>query len=144
MTLDLHARKSRASSTSRPKSHAFAGDGARHQGNASTSAKVMVVSPDVGGVVRARGLAKAQQHVAGDHRQAPRTAGESEVMNVNRAMSPDILHSDRRHRVPAARLVNAAEALMANGARTSTPTSPTACCPAAPRAHHRLQAEGAC
>jgi len=42
----------------------------------------MVVSPDVGGVVRAPRSRQAHQHVAGDHRQARERAGEFEVMNV--------------------------------------------------------------
>ena len=44
---------------------------------------LMVVSPDVGGVVRARSLAKRLDNAAaGDRRQAPRTRRRVEVMNI--------------------------------------------------------------
>ena len=44
---------------------------------------ITVVSPDVGGVVRARALAKRlEQRAAGDRRQAPRAARRIEVMNI--------------------------------------------------------------
>jgi ribose-phosphate pyrophosphokinase len=66
---------------------------------------VMVVSPDVGGVVRARALAKRRER-----------AGESEVMNIigdvagrNCVLLDDIVDS-------AGTLCNAADALLAEGA----------------------------
>jgi ribose-phosphate pyrophosphokinase len=79
--------------------------------------KVMVVSPDVGGVARARGLAKrinAPLAIIDKRRERP---GESEVMNVIGEVSghtciliDDIIDS-------GGTLVNAAEALLTHGAR---------------------------
>jgi ribose-phosphate pyrophosphokinase len=78
--------------------------------------KLMVVSPDVGGVVRARGLAKrigAPLAIVDKRRER---AGESEVMNVVGDVSghvciliDDIVDS-------GGTLVNAADALLAEGA----------------------------
>jgi hypothetical protein len=77
---------------------------------------VMVVSPDVGGVVRARALAKridAQLAIVDKRRERP---GESEVMNVigdvrgkDCLLIDDIVDS-------GGTLCNAADALLANGA----------------------------
>jgi ribose-phosphate pyrophosphokinase len=77
----------------------------------------MVVSPDVGGVVRARALAKridAPLAIVDKRRERP---GESEVMNIIGDVSgrscilvDDIVDS-------GGTLVNAADALLANGAR---------------------------
>src|SRR3712207_177847 len=77
----------------------------------------MVVSPDVGGVVRARALAKridAQLAIVDKRRERP---GESEVMNIIGDVSgrscilvDDIIDS-------GGTLVNAADALLANGAK---------------------------
>jgi ribose-phosphate pyrophosphokinase len=77
----------------------------------------MVVSPDVGGVVRARALAKridAQLAIVDKRRERP---GESEVMNIigdvagrSCILVDDIIDS-------GGTLVNAAEALLANGAK---------------------------
>jgi ribose-phosphate pyrophosphokinase len=77
---------------------------------------VMVVSPDVGGVVRARGLAKridAQLAIVDKRRERP---GESEVMNIigevdgrSCILVDDIVDS-------GGTLCNAAEALLAKGA----------------------------
>src|SRR5829696_8493631 len=77
----------------------------------------MVVSPDVGGVVRARALAKridAQLAIVDKRRDRP---GESEVMNIIGDVSgrscilvDDIVDS-------GGTLVNAAEALLTNGAK---------------------------
>ena len=79
--------------------------------------KVMVVSPDVGGVVRARGLAKrinTPLAIIDKRRERP---GESEVMNVigdvagyTCILVDDIVDS-------GGTLVNAADALIANGAK---------------------------
>ena len=59
----------------------------------------MVVSPDVGGVVRARGLAKrldnAPLAIVDKRRER---AGESEVMNIIGDVDGPHLHPDRRHR----------------------------------------------
>src|SRR6201987_5001551 len=80
-------------------------------------AKIMVVSPDVGGVARARGLAKrinAPLAIVDKRRERP---GESEVMNVIGDVSgyscilvDDIVDS-------GGTLVNAAGALIAKGAK---------------------------
>jgi ribose-phosphate pyrophosphokinase len=79
--------------------------------------KVMVVSPDVGGVARARGLAKrinAPLAIVDKRRERP---GESEVMNVIGEVDghvcvlvDDIVDS-------GGTLINAADALLAQGAR---------------------------
>jgi ribose-phosphate pyrophosphokinase len=77
---------------------------------------IMVVSPDVGGVVRARGLAKridAPLSIVDKRRESP---GESEVMNVigdvsgrNCILVDDIVDS-------GGTLINAADALLQKGA----------------------------
>jgi ribose-phosphate pyrophosphokinase len=59
---------------------------------------LMVVSPDVGGVVRARALAKridAPLAIVDKRRDRP---GESEVMNIIGDRRGTLLHPDRRHR----------------------------------------------
>jgi ribose-phosphate pyrophosphokinase len=81
---------------------------------------VMVVSPDVGGVVRARSLAKrldALLAIVDKRREKP---GESEVMNIigdvrgkDCLLIDDIVDS-------GGTLCNAAEALLANGATSVT------------------------
>jgi ribose-phosphate pyrophosphokinase len=78
---------------------------------------VMVVSPDVGGVVRARGLAKRINTPMAIIDKRRERAGESEVMNVIGEVSgytciliDDIVDS-------GGTLVNAADALLANGAK---------------------------
>src|SRR5437899_1871116 len=80
-------------------------------------ANVMVVSPDVGGVVRARGLAKRINTPLAIIDKRRERAGESEVMNVigdvagfTCILVDDIVDS-------GGTLVNAAEALLANGAK---------------------------
>src|SRR5256884_3030751 len=77
---------------------------------------VMVVSPDVGGVVRARGLAKRINTPLSIIDKRRERAGESEVMNVigdvagyTCILVDDIVDS-------GGTLVNAADALLANGA----------------------------
>jgi ribose-phosphate pyrophosphokinase len=58
----------------------------------------MVVSPDVGGVVRARALAKridAPLAIVDKRRDRP---GESEVMNIIGTVEGPLLHPARRHR----------------------------------------------
>ncbi|WP_274627999.1 ribose-phosphate pyrophosphokinase [Arvimicrobium flavum] len=84
------------------------------------TSNVMVVSPDVGGVVRARAVAKridAQLAIVDKRRERP---GESEVMNIigdvhgkDCMMIDDIVDS-------GGTLCNAAEALLANGATSVT------------------------
>ena len=78
---------------------------------------VMVVSPDVGGVVRARGLAKRINTPLAIIDKRRERAGESEVMNVigdcagyTCILIDDIVDS-------GGTLVNAADALLANGAK---------------------------
>ena len=80
-------------------------------------ASVMVVSPDVGGVVRARGLAKRINAPLAIIDKRRERAGESEVMNVigdvagyTCILVDDIVDS-------GGTLVNAADALLANGAK---------------------------
>jgi len=77
----------------------------------------MVVSPDVGGVVRARGLAKRINAPLAIIDKRRERAGESEVMNVIGEVAghtcilvDDIVDS-------GGTLVNAADALLANGAK---------------------------
>lgn len=79
--------------------------------------KLMVVSPDVGGVVRARGLAKRINAPLAIIDKRRERAGESEVMNVigevdgyTCILIDDIVDS-------GGTLVNAADALLANGAK---------------------------
>src|ERR1700754_354699 len=79
--------------------------------------KVMVISPDVGGVVRARGLAKRINAPLAIIDKRRERAGESEVMNVigdvagyTCILVDDIVDS-------GGTLVNAADALIANGAK---------------------------
>jgi ribose-phosphate pyrophosphokinase len=80
-------------------------------------ANVMVVSPDVGGVVRARGLAKRINTPLAIIDKRRERAGDSEVMNVigdvagyTCILVDDIVDS-------GGTLVNAADALIANGAK---------------------------
>ncbi len=80
-------------------------------------ANIMVVSPDVGGVARARGLAKRISAPLAIIDKRRERAGESEVMNVigdvagyTCILVDDIVDS-------GGTLVNAADALLANGAR---------------------------
>ena len=79
--------------------------------------KVMVISPDVGGVARARGLAKRINTPLAIVDKRRERAGESEVMNVigdvagyTCILIDDIVDS-------GGTLVNAADALLANGAK---------------------------
>jgi ribose-phosphate pyrophosphokinase len=79
--------------------------------------KVMVVSPDVGGVVRARGLAKRINAPLAIVDKRRERAGESEVMNVigdptgyTCILVDDMVDS-------GGTLVNAADALLASGAK---------------------------
>ena len=93
----------------------------------------MVVSPDVGGVVRARALAKRlddRRLAIVDKRRAQ--AGRIEVMNIigdvegrRCILIDDIVDS-------GGTLCNAAQALLEAGRNRSRPISATASCPAAP------------
>ena len=124
--------RSRASSTSRPtistRAPVMSEDiKARFNGRAIT-----VVSPDVGGVVRARALAKrlanAPLAIVDKRREKP---GESEVMNIIGDVERPLLHPDRRHRRfgrhPVQRRRRAARR---RAPRTSSLIAPTACSPA--------------
>ena len=104
----------------------------------------MVVSPDVGGVVRARALAKridAQLAIVDKRRERP---GESEVMNIigdvdgkDCLLVDDIVDS-------GGTLCNAADALLAEGRdQRHRLHHPRRAVRRRGRAHHRLQAEGA-
>ena len=61
-------------------------------------ANLMVVSPDVGGVVRARGLAKRINAPLAIIDKRRERAGKSEVMNMIGDVRRLYLHPDRRHR----------------------------------------------
>ena len=79
-------------------------------------AKVMVVSPDVGGVVRARGLAKRI------NRRSPSSTSAASGRRVrsherDRRGQGRHLHPGRRHRRFRRHAVNAAEALLEQGAK---------------------------
>jgi ribose-phosphate pyrophosphokinase len=89
----------------------------RHIKETFDLAKVMVVSPDVGGVARARGLAKRINAPLAIVDKRRERAGESEVMNIigdvtgyTCILIDDIVDS-------GGTLVNAADALIANGAK---------------------------
>ena len=75
----------------------------------------MVVSPDVGGVVRARALAKRIDAPLAIVDKRRERAGESEVMNIIGDVEGH-LHPGRRHRRFRRHAVNAAEALLDKGA----------------------------
>jgi len=89
----------------------------RHIKETMDLANVMVVSPDVGGVARARGLAKRINAPLAIVDKRRERAGESEVMNIigdvtghTCILIDDIVDS-------GGTLVNAADALIANGAK---------------------------
>ena len=89
----------------------------RHIKETLDLANVMVVSPDVGGVARARGLAKRINAPLAIVDKRRERAGESEVMNIigdvtghTCILIDDIVDS-------GGTLVNAADALLANGAK---------------------------
>jgi ribose-phosphate pyrophosphokinase len=89
----------------------------RHIKDTLDLANVMVVSPDVGGVARARGLAKRINAPLAIVDKRRERAGESEVMNIIGEVTghtciliDDIVDS-------GGTLVNAADALLANGAK---------------------------
>ena len=117
MTLDLHAGADPGLLRHPDRqSLRLAGDGARHPERFDLT-KVMVVSPDVGGVVRARGLAKRINTPLAIIDKRRERAGESEVMNVigdvagyTCILIDDLVDS-------GGTLVNAADALLANGAK---------------------------
>ena len=117
---------------------------ARHQGAAWTLANLMVVSPDVGGVVRARALAKRLDAPLAIVDKRRERAGESEVMNIigdvegrTCILVDDIVDS-------GGTLCNAAEALLKNGAKeVSRLYHPRRAVGRRGGPHRGLQAEGA-
>ncbi len=93
---------------------------------------LMVVSPDVGGVVRARGLAKRINAPLAIIDKRRERAGESEVMNVIGEVAGPRLHPGRRHRRFRRHAGERRRGAARAGRRVGrTPTSPTACCRAA-------------
>ena len=132
MTLDLHAGQIQGFFDI-PTDNLFAapGHGARHAGAIRLS-NLVVVSPDVGGVVRARGLAKRINAPIAIVDKRRERAGESEVMNMigdvagKRCMLiDDIVNS-------GGTLCNAADALLPRARPRFAPISPMACCQAEP------------
>ena len=117
MTLDLHAAQIQGFFDI-PTDNLFAAPVmARDIKEKFDLSKVMVVSPDVGGVIRARGLAKRINAPLAIIDKRRERAGESEVMNVigdvagyTCVLIDDIVDS-------GGTLVNAADALLANGAK---------------------------
>ena len=75
-----------------------AGHGARHPGAATARNNLMVVSPDVGGVVRARGARQAHRCADRHLRQAPRAPRRVRGHERHRRRQGQALHPDRRHR----------------------------------------------
>ena len=101
---------------------------AHHNG----SKNVMVVSPDVGGVVRARALAKRLDAPLAIVDKRRDRAGESEVMNIIGDVAGPQLRAARRYcRFRAARCATPPTPCSRRERRASRPISPTACCPAA-------------
>ena len=105
---------------------------------------VMVVSPDVGGVVRARGLAKRINAPLAIIDKRRERAGESEVMNVigdvagyTCILVDDIVNS-------GGTLVNAADALLEQrrDRRVYAYITPRRAVGRRGRAHHRVEAQG--
>lgn len=117
MTLDLHAAQIQGFFDI-PTDNLFAAPVmARDIKEKFDLSEVMVVSPDVGGVIRARGLAKRINAPLAIIDKRRERAGESEVMNVIGEVAgytciliDDIVDS-------GGTLVNAADALLANGAK---------------------------
>ena len=106
-------------------------------------ANVMVVSPDVGGVVRARGLAKRINAPLAIIDKRRERAGESEVMNVIGDVRRLYLHPDRRHRGfrrHAGERRRRADRQRRQGCLRLHLA--TACCPAVPRPASPAPAEG--
>ena len=117
LTMDLHAGQIQGF-FDMPVDNLFAAPMmVRHIKETMDLANVMVVSPDVGGVARARGLAKRINAPLAIVDKRRERAGESEVMNIIGEVTghtciliDDIVDS-------GGTLVNAAEALLANGAK---------------------------
>ena len=117
LTLDLHAAQIQGFFDI-PVDNLYAGPVFSKDINETlTNRSLTVVSPDVGGVVRARGLAKRINTPLSIIDKRRERAGESEVMNVigdaagyTCILIDDIVDS-------GGTLVNAADALLANGAK---------------------------
>ena len=129
LTVDLHAGQIQGFfDIPTDNLYAHAGDRERHSGLSGRRDHLMVVSPDVGGVVRARALAKrlgADLAIVDKRRER---AGESEVMNIigdvrgrSCILIDDIVDS-------GGTICNAAEALHSRRrARMSAPMPRMAC-----------------
>ena len=96
---------------------------------------LVIVSPDVGGVIRARAIAKrldAELAIIDKRRER---AGVSEVMNIIGDDRRPALHPGRRYRRFGRHPVQRRRgALMEPARKASAPMSPMASCPAAPSA----------
>ncbi len=92
---------------------------------------VMVVSPDVGGVVRARALAKRIDAPLAIVDKRRERAGESEVMNIIGDVAGKSCILLTTSSIPAARCATRPTPCSRAAQAKSTPTSPTACCRAA-------------
>ena len=124
--------RSRASSTSRPTICSRAPVIVRDIKERLGNGEKVVVSPDVGGVVRARALAKRIDALPRHRRQAPRARRRIRGDEHHRRRRRALLHPRRRHRRFRRHAVQRRRrAPRARARRTSTPTSPTACSPAA-------------
>ena len=117
LTMDLHAGQIQGF-FDMPVDNLFAAPMmVRHIKETMDLANVMVVSPDVGGVARARGLAKRINAPLAIVDKRRERAGESEVMNIIGEVTGHtcILIDDMVD--SGGTLVNAADALLANGAK---------------------------
>ena len=112
--------------------------------HAACCANVMVVSPDVGGVVRARALAKRIDAPLAIVDKRRERAGESEVMNIIGDVTRPQLHPVDDIVDSGGTLCNAADALLAAGANSvSAYITHGVLSGGAVGAHRRLQAQGA-
>ena len=119
------------------------GDGARHQGASRRRRTLMVVSPDVGGVVRARALAKRLDTPLAIVDKRRERAGESEVMNIIGDVEGQVLHPDRRHRRFRRHAVQRRRGAAGAGRQGRHRLHhPRRAVGRRGRAHHRLQAQG--
>ena len=104
----------------------------RHPGLSRHGDHLMVVSPDVGGVVRARALAKRLGTDLAIVDKRRERAGESEVMNIIGDVEGPRLHPDRRHRrFRRHHLQRRRRAAARTAPRKSMPMPRMACCRAA-------------
>ena len=99
LTLDLHAGQIQGFFDI-PTDNLYrrAGAGQGHPGALSPAGDLVIVSPDVGGVVRARAIATPARRRSGDHRQAPRAGRRLRGDEHHRRRRRPALHPGRRHR----------------------------------------------